>query len=126
MAQQLIFGNTPNNNWIAVDNGASPTFPTVDITNTQLGYDNKNMQAGTYSQPNPGAVTQGANAYANTGTTPLDINGNDTIIPQPRISTFPGNPNLGTAPTFSKVTTVINSALTGICIGFKNPAILLF
>jgi hypothetical protein len=110
--QQIIFV-TPNNDQIVIDNAPSPSFPTL-TQGTGIGYDTKT-----------GAVAQGSNTFANTGTTTLDTS-NDTVWADPQISTFPGNPISQVAPSFKTVTTVLNQSLTGIRVLFKNPAILLF
>ena len=111
--QQIIFV-TPSADWDAVDNAASPSFPTLS-TGTHLGYDTKT-----------GAVDQGINLFGSTGTTTLDTSGNDQSTPDPQIATFPGNPVAATPPTYKTVTTVINNALTGVRVLWKNPAVVIF
>jgi hypothetical protein len=110
MSKQIIFG-TPSADWCAVDNSSAPTYPTLS-NSTSLGYDTTA----------PGATSQASNPFGDTGSTTLDINGNDVATPDPSVGTVVGNPVSGTQPTYKTVTKVINSALTGISIAFKNPA----
>ena len=113
MAQPTqVFGN--GYEWSAIDNAASPSFPTLSA-GTNLGYDTKT-----------GATGQGNNSIADTGSTPLDINGNDTVYANPKVSTLKGSPVAGTQPTFATVTKVINDNARGICVAWKNPAVILF
>ena len=97
--------------WMQIDNSAAPTFPTLSA-GASLGYDTTA----------PGATAQGSNPTADTGSTPLDINGNDTVYANPRVSTLKGNPVAATQPTFATVTKVVNDYNRGICVAFKNPA----
>ena len=97
-----------------VDNAASPTFPSLSA-GTHLGYDTKT-----------GAIDQGINPYGGTGSTTLDTSGNDQATPDPSIGTIVGNPVAATQPTFKTVTTMVNSALTGVRLLWKNPAIVIF
>jgi hypothetical protein len=113
MAKQIIFA-TPSADWCAVDNSNAPTFPTLS-NSTNLGYDTTA----------PGATSQANNGIADTGSTALDINGNDTVYADPSVATVKGNPVQNTQPTYATVTKVINSALTGICVAWKNPALIL-
>jgi hypothetical protein len=111
---QIIFG-TPNNDWNAIDNSAAPSFPTLN-SGSGLGYDT--VAPGSVPA---GAVAQATNPYGDTGSTTLD-SVNDTFYADPSCATFAGNPVAMTAPTFAKVTTVLNNATTGIRILYKNPA----
>lgn len=108
-ATQFKF-TTPNNDWCAIDNASAPTFPTLSAQ-THLGYDTTT-----------GAVSQGSNPIADTGSVLLDISGNDTVYADPQIATFKGNPVLGTAPVFATVTKVLQDSRTGVNVSWKNPA----
>lgn len=57
MATQMIFG-TASNDYSVIDNGAAPTFPTLDITKEHIGYDTTT-----------GTLTQMQNPFTN-GTVP--------------------------------------------------------
>jgi hypothetical protein len=109
MAKQIIFID-PNNDWCAVDNSSAPTFPTINA-NTHLGYDSTV----------PGATSQASNPFAGTGSTTLDTV-NDVVTPDPSVATVAGNPVQNSQPTYKTVSTVINNAVTGLRLLFKNPS----
>jgi hypothetical protein len=109
MATQLIV-NDPNNDMLVIDNAAAPTFPTLNA-GAEIGYDTTA----------PGTQTQGLNPYGDTGTVLLD-SVNDTFYADPSCATFAGNPVAMTAPTFAKVTTVLNT-VAGQRLLWKNPAV---
>lgn len=122
MATQIKWG--PSGEFCVVDDGSSPSFPTLDITNEQIGYDNKVPQASTYGSLNGGTATQAANPYGDTGSTTLDTV-NDTVYADPSCATFVGNGGKGvllnTAPTFATVTKVLTNPLSATIL-WKNPA----
>ena len=111
MATQVKY-TTPNNDFCVIDNAAAPTFPSTNAGALQ-GYD---------TIAPPGSTAQGTNPFGDTGSTPLDITGNDTVYADPQVATVKGNPVSAVQPTYATVTKVINDSRTGICIAFKNPA----
>lgn len=117
MASQVKF-NLPSNGFCVIDNSAAGV--TVTANGTPVNSNNWAGQAG-FDITVPGATSQGLNPFGDTGTVLLD-SVNDVVIPIPKISTVVGNPVSNTQPTFATVATVINSALTGIRILYKNPA----
>jgi hypothetical protein len=98
----------PSGEFVSVDNAASPTFPTLSA-GTHIGYDTKT-----------GAIDQGLNPFADTGTVLLD-SVNDTVYADPSVAMVKGNPVLNTQPTYATVTTVLNSSLSTRLL-WKNPA----
>ena len=112
MAKQVFTGAASGTfEWSQVDNSAAPTYPTLNA-GAQLGYDTTV----------PGATSQASNGIADTGSTTLDINGNDTVYADPSVATLAGNPVAGKQPTYATVTKVINDNARGICVAWKNPA----
>lgn len=116
MAPTQVIFNTPTNDMCVVDNSATATFPTLSA-GTHIGYDTPSV-----ANVPSGAVAQGSNPKADTGSVLLDISGNDTVYADPGCATFPGNPVSLTAPTFKTVTKVLQSSFSGINIAWKNPA----
>lgn len=106
---QIKFG-LPNGDWCAIDNAAAPSFPTL-AAGTHIGYDTVNG----------GAVAQSLNSFGDTGTALLDPV-NDSVMFDPTCATFAGNPVAMTLPTFTTVSKVVDNAVTGIRVLFKNPA----
>lgn len=121
---QVFSSNDPNNDWCAVDNGASQVVITVTgtppIYSTETGIGADKSTLGMDNTLN-GALDQGLNPFSDTGSVLLD-SVNDTAPPDPRVATVVGNPISLTQPTYKVLTTVLNSALTGIRILYKNPA----
>jgi hypothetical protein len=99
----------PDGEFIIIDNGAAPTFPTL-AQGTHLGYDTLSV----------GAVAQATNPFGDTGSTTLDTV-NDTVWADPQVGTYKGNPVSAVAPVYATVSTVLNSPLTTRLL-WKNPA----
>ena len=109
MAQptQIKFA-TPSGDWCAIDNGAAPAFPTLNA-GAGIGYDTTT-----------GAVAQGLNSFADTGTVLLD-SVNDTVYADPQVATVKGNPVSNTPPTYQTVSTILNTPISTRLL-WKNPA----
>jgi hypothetical protein len=101
--------NTPNTDFCVIDNAAAPAFPSPNAGALQ-GYDTTT-----------GAVAQGLNSFADTGTVLLD-SVNDTVYADPSCATFKGNPVSAVPPTFATVSTVLNDNRQGLRLLWKNPA----
>lgn len=123
MATQVKYG-LPNGDFAVIDNGASQVVITANGTpQSSSGQTGINFDKATLGLDNTlsGTLTQGINSFGDTGSAGLLDPVNDLNIPQPRISTFPGNPVLQTAPTFAKVSTILNSQFSTTLL-WKNPA----
>lgn len=123
MATQVKYG-LPNGDFSVIDNSAAPVVITANgspqITNGQTGLNFDKSTLG-FDTTSPGTQSQGSNVFGDTGSAGLIDPVNDLNIPQPRISTFPGNPVAQTAPTFAKASTVLNNPASATII-WKNPA----
>lgn len=125
MATQVKY-NLPNNDFCVIDNGTSPVVITANGTpqssSGQTGINSDGATLGLDTITAPAAKSQGSNPFGDTGSTPLDIVGNDTVYADPQCATFKGNPVSATPPTFAVVTKVLNDSRQGICVAWKNPA----
>jgi hypothetical protein len=134
MAQpaQVFATNSPNNTFVVIDNSAAGVVVTsagtppssnnqtgINSDGATLGFDTPTGNASQFA----GAQSQGSNPKADTGSVLLDISGNDTVYADPQVGTVVGNPVSLTQPTYKTVTKVLQSALQGINIAWKNPAV---
>lgn len=98
----------PSGEFVVIDNASAPAFPVLSA-GTHIGYDTMT-----------GAVAQGINSFADTGTVLLDP-ANDTVWADPQVSTVKGNPVSNTPSTYATLTKVLTNPQSATII-FKNPA----